>query len=149
MTPPYKGSTTWDISRTGTQTMKKIKVAIVGVGNCASSLIQGIHYYRDGREADAVGLMHWNLGGYLPGDIEVVAAFDIDQRKVGVDVNKAIFAKPNCTLVFCDDLPDAGVKVSMGRISDGVADHMQDYKDDRTFIVADVAEPDQDASWFK
>lgn len=123
--------------------MKRIKVAIAGVGNCASSLVQGIHYYRGGRETDAVGLMHWSLGGYLPGDIEVVVAFDVDQRKVGVDVNKAIFAKPNCTLVFCDDLPDSGITVSMGRISDGVADHMQDYKDDRTFIVADAEEPDQ------
>jgi myo-inositol-1-phosphate synthase len=124
--------------------MEKIKIAIAGVGNCASSLIQGIYYYRDKRKDDAVGLMHWNLGGYLPGDIEVVAAFDVDQRKVGVEVNRAIFAKPNCTTVFCDDLPDSGVEVGMGCILDGVADHMRDYKNDRTFIVADSPEPGQD-----
>jgi myo-inositol-1-phosphate synthase len=124
--------------------MEKIKIAIAGVGNCASSLIQGIYYYRDKRKDDAVGLMHWNLGGYLPSDIEVVTAFDVDQRKVGVEINKAIFAKPNCTTVFCGELPDSGVAVAMGRILDGVADHMRDYKDDRTFIVADATEPGQD-----
>lgn len=124
--------------------MSKIKIAIVGVGNCASSLVQGIYYYRQKHESDAIGLMHWNLGGYLPGDIEVVAAFDVDQRKVGVDVNQAIFAKPNCTAVFCGDLPDSGVRVEMGRVSDGVAVHMQDYKDDRTFILSDAVEPEQD-----
>lgn len=124
--------------------MNKIKIAIVGVGNCASSLVQGIYYYRNHQRTDAVGLMHWDLGGYLPGDIEVVVAFDVDKRKVGIDVNQAIFAKPNCTNVFCPDLPDSGVKVSMGRISDGVADHMQDYREDRTFMVADVAEPDRE-----
>ena len=124
--------------------MKKIKIAIVGVGNCASSLIQGIYYYQSKNKNDAIGLMHWNLGGYLPGDIEVVSAFDVDQRKVGVEINKAIFAKPNCTTVFCDELPDSGVLVGMGCILDGVADHMREYKDDRTFIVADATEPDQD-----
>lgn len=124
--------------------MNKIKIAIVGVGNCASSLIQGIYYYRQRNQPDAVGLMHWDLGGYRPGDIEVVAAFDVDERKVGVDVNQAIFAKPNCTTVFYADLPDSGVKVSMGQVSDGVAEHMQNYRDDRTFMVADAAEPDHD-----
>lgn len=63
--------------------MKRIRIAIVGVGNCASSLIQGIHYYRGKKPDDGVGLMHWTIGGYKPGDIEVVAAFDIDKRKVG------------------------------------------------------------------
>jgi len=130
--------------RVGSNRMKKIKIAIAGVGNCASSLIQGIHYYRDKRKDDAIGLMHWNLGGYLPGDIEVVAAFDVDKRKVGIDVNQAIFSRPNCTTIFCDELSESNIKVSMGRILDGIADHMQDYKDDRTFIVADVVEPDQD-----
>ena len=124
--------------------MNKIKIAIIGVGNCASSLVQGLYYYRDSKEHEAIGLMHWDLGGYAPGDIEVVAAFDVDQRKVGVDVNRAIFAKPNCTTVFCGDLPDCGVEVSMGRVLDGVAGHMRDYKDDRTFIVAGAVEPDQE-----
>jgi myo-inositol-1-phosphate synthase len=71
--------------------------------------------------------MHWDIGGYRPSDIEVVAAFDIDKRKVGRDVNEAIFARPNCTAVFCPDMPDTGVRVSMGRILDGCADHMKDY----------------------
>ena len=60
--------------------MDKIKIAVVGTGNCASSLIQGIHYYRDKKPHDAIGLMHWQIGGYTPGDIEVVTAFDIDKR---------------------------------------------------------------------
>ena len=86
--------------------LDKIKIAIIGVGNCASSLIQGIHYYKDKNSEDAIGLMHWEIGGYEPEDIEVVAAFDVDQRKVGKDVSEAIFAKPNCTQVFCSDVPE-------------------------------------------
>lgn len=124
--------------------MSMIKIAIVGIGNCASSLVQGLYYYRNTSEHEAIGLMHWNLGGYAPDDIEVVAAFDVDKRKVGVDVNQAIFEKPNCTTVFCGDLPESGVTVKMGCVLDGVADHMQDYKEDRTFIVADADEPDQE-----
>ncbi|PKL66306.1 MAG: inositol-3-phosphate synthase [Methanobacteriales archaeon HGW-Methanobacteriales-1] len=118
--------------------MDKIKIAIIGVGNCASSLIQGIHYYKDKKSEDAIGLMHWEIGGYQPKDIEVVAAFDVDKRKVGKDVSKAIFAKPNCTKVFCDKIPDSGVKVSMGHALDGVAAHMKDYEDNYTFIKADA-----------
>jgi myo-inositol-1-phosphate synthase len=118
--------------------LDKIKIAIIGVGNCASSLIQGIHYYKDKKSEDAIGLMHWEIGGYQPKDIEVVAAFDVDKRKVGKDVSKAIFAKPNCTKVFCDKIPDSGVKVSMGHALDGVAAHMKDYEDNYTFIKADA-----------
>lgn len=121
--------------------MKKINVAIIGIGNCASSLIQGIHYYTGQQEAEVIGLMHWSLGGYIPSDIKVVAAFDVDRRKVGKDVSEAIFAKPNCTTVFCADIPPMGVKVSMGAVLDGVADHMKDFKDDRTFLVSDAAQP--------
>ena len=99
--------------------MKKIRIAVVGVGNCASSLIQGIEYYRHKKPREAIGLMHWEIGGYTPSDIEVVAAFDIDKRKVGRDVNEAIFAKPNCTAVFCPTCPKTGVKVRMGRVLDG------------------------------
>ena len=69
--------------------MEKIRIAIAGVGNCASSLVQGLEYYRDKRAENAIGLMHWEIGGYRPFDIEVVAAFDIDVRKVGKDVNEA------------------------------------------------------------
>ena len=74
--------------------MGNIKIAIVGVGNCASALIQGIEYYKRRQVENAIGLMHWNIAGYLPSDIEVVAAFDIDKRKVGIDVAHAIFAPP-------------------------------------------------------
>ncbi|KUK00848.1 MAG: Myo-inositol-1-phosphate synthase, partial [Methanobacteriaceae archaeon 41_258] len=79
--------------------MGKIKIAIIGVGNCASSLIQGIYYYTEKDEQDAIGLMHWDIGGYKPEDIEVVAAFDVDKRKVGKDLSEAIFAPPNCTKI--------------------------------------------------
>jgi len=119
----------------------KIKIAVAGVGNCASSLIQGIHYYRDKGPEDAIGLMHWEIGGYTPLDIEVVAAFDIDKRKVGKDVNKAIFSRPNCTTIFCPDLPTSGVPVKMGMILDGVSAHMNDYNPKHTFLPADEPEP--------
>ena len=118
----------------------KIKIAVAGVGNCASSLIQGIYYYRDKSPRDASGLMHWQIGGYMPSDIEVVAAFDIDKRKVGKDINEAVFAAPNCTTVFCPDLPPSGVTVQMGLILDGVSEHMKDYDQKRTFSPADEQE---------
>jgi myo-inositol-1-phosphate synthase len=121
--------------------MSKIKIAIVGVGNCVSSLIQGIHYYREKDPENAIGLMHYDMNGYKPGDIEVVAAFDIDQRKVGRDVHEAIFAKPNCTTVFFPDLPPSGVTVRMGNILDGVAGHMKDYPEDHAFVLSDQPEP--------
>ena len=107
--------------------MSLIKIAIAGVGNCASSLVQGIHYYRDKSPEDAIGLMHWDIGGFQPGDIEVAAAFDIDKRKVGQDVTEAIFAPPNCTKSFYDNLPASGIEVSMGRILDGFSSHMAQH----------------------
>jgi myo-inositol-1-phosphate synthase len=121
--------------------MGKIKIAIAGVGNCVSSLIQGIHYYQDKNREDAIGLMHYDMKGYKPGDIEVVAAFDIDQRKVGHDVHAAIFAKPNCTTLFYPEFPPSGVTVRMGKILDGVAEHMKDYPDDHTFVLSEEPEP--------
>ena len=123
--------------------MEKIKIGIVGVGNCASSLLQGIEYYKDKKPSDAIGLMHWEIGGYKPFDIQVVAAFDIDKRKVGKDVNTAIFERPNCTLVFQKNMPATKVTVSMGRVLDGCAEHMADYENDYTFLVSDKAEPTQ------
>jgi len=120
--------------------MNEIRIAIVGLGNCASSLIQGIHYYREKGSKEVLGLMHWSVDGYTPSDIHVAAAFDIDQRKVGRDVSEAMFAKPNCTKVFFPDVPNMGVKVKMGRILDGVADHMADYHDDRTFNASEEQE---------
>jgi len=98
-----------------------IRIAIVGVGNCASSLVQGASFYRDANRECAVGLMHWEIGGYRPGDLEVAAAFDVDLRKVGKDVAEAIFEKPNCTVVFCDRVPKTGVRVRMGRVLDGIS----------------------------
>ena len=85
--------------------MTKIKIAIVGVGNCASSLVQGIEYYKDKRPEEAIGLMHWEIGGYRPSDIEVVAAFDIDLRKVGKDLPDASFQHPNYQTLLRPHLP--------------------------------------------
>ena len=124
--------------------MEKIKIAIVGLGNCASSLIQGISYYRDKEAEDAVGLMHWNIGGYTPSDIEITAAFDIDARKVGKRVDEAVFASPNCTAVFCRDLAGCPVTVTMGAVLDGVSDHMAAYNEKRTFVVSDRPEASAD-----
>ena len=120
--------------------MNKIKIAVTGIGNCASSLIQGIAYYRNKTVKNAIGLMHWELGGYKPSDVEVVAAFDIDQRKVGQDVSDAIFALPNCTCIFCSDLPKTGVRVKMGRILDGFSEHMKEYDEKYTFVLSDEKE---------
>ena len=121
--------------------MSRIKIAIVGVGNCASSLLQGIHYYQGKDEKNAIGLMHWDIGGYEPGDIEVVVAFDIDKRKVGLGVHQAIFAEPNCTTVFCSELPQDGVRVRMGKVLDSLSEHMKDYDDKETFRLAEEDEP--------
>ena len=120
--------------------MKKIRVAIAGIGNCASSLIQGIEFYRGRNDDEVCGLMHAKIGNWSCGDIEIVAAFDIDRRKVGRPVEDAIFAEPNCTMVFQSVLPVSNVRVQMGPILDGVAPHMADYADDEAFRLAD-AEP--------
>ena len=120
--------------------MAKIRVAIAGVGNCASSLIQGITYYGSKTRDAGDGLMHGDIGGWKPGDLEIVAAFDVDRRKVGKPVEEAIFAPPNCTMVFQQEIPETGVVVQMGPILDGIAPHMADYDDDEAFRAAD-AEP--------
>ena len=117
--------------------MQKIRVAIAGVGNCASSLIQGLEYYKGRNEGAIAGLMHAWIGYWGPSDIEIVTAFDIDRRKVGKLVEEAIFAKPNCTKVFQRILPFSGVVVQMGPILDGVAPHMADYPDDEAFRPSD------------
>ena len=121
--------------------MEKIKIALIGVGNCSSSLIQGIYYYRDKDPQDIIGLMNHEIGGYQPEDIQVVVAFDIDERKVGVDVHRAIFSKPNCTTVFYPDVPPSGILVKMGKVLDGFADHMNDYDDENAFVLAKKPEP--------
>ena len=121
--------------------MDKIKIAIAGIGNCTSSLLQGIEHYKSKNSTDAIGLMHWDVGGYRPFDIEVVTAFDIDKRKVGKNVNEAIFELPNNTTVFCGDMPAAGTKVSMGKVLDGFSEHMGTYEEKYTFLLSDAKEP--------
>lgn len=123
--------------------MERIRIGIIGVGNCASSLIQGIQYYRDKATEDATGLMHWDIHGYKPYDIEVVAAFDIDKRKIERDLAEAVFAKPNCTMVFCKDIPPAGVKVRMGRILDGLSEGMACYDEGSRFVASDHREAEK------
>jgi len=103
---------------------KKVKVAIAGVGNCASALIQGTRYYSHNKE-DAIGLTAYNLAGMEPGDLEFVAAFDVADTKVGKDLSEAIFAKPNNTVKICD-VEKTGVKVEKGQVYDGVGRHLSD-----------------------
>ena len=122
--------------------MKKIKVAIAGVGNCASALVQGVEYYRTNRNAELDGVMRQNIGGYSCSDIEFVAAFDIDRRKVGHALEEAIFAKPNCTRIFQSALPVSNVIVQAGPQLDGVAAHMADYSDEEAFRPTDLAPTD-------
>ncbi len=124
--------------------MHQINIAIAGVGNCASALVQGIEYYKRKQAGDAVGLMHWDVGGYTPDTIRVVAAFDIDQRKVGQDVADAIFQPPNCTTRFCEHIPESGAIVQMGRMLDGVSEHMSEYDEARTFLPAEAPQPERE-----
>ena len=105
--------------------MAKIRVAIAGLGGCASALIQGVEFYRDQKEGEIPGLMHINFGGYFIEDIEFVAAFEVNSLKIGRDISEAIFADPNLCVKFAD-VPSAGVKVLPGPISDGVAPHMRE-----------------------
>ena len=121
---------------------KNIKVAIAGVGNCASALVQGVEYYRNRRNAALDGVMRQTIGGYRCSDIEFVAAFDIDRRKVGRPLEEAIFAKPNCTRVFQSSLPVSNVVVQAGPVLDGVAPHMAEYPDDVAFRSADLEPTD-------
>jgi myo-inositol-1-phosphate synthase len=122
-----------------------VNVAIVGVGNCASSLVQGIAHYSNGGANEQVGLSHWDLGGYRPKDLKIAAAWDIDRRKVGKDVAEAIFAPPNCTTTLCSHVPNTGTRVRMGRLLDGIAEHMANFAQERTFMLADgEREPSKD-----
>ena len=121
--------------------MGKIKVAIIGVGNCASSLVQGIHHYVELPEGVEVpGVMHPKIGDYRIEDIEVVAAFDVDEQKVGKDLSEAIFTKPNNTLKFAD-VPFAGVKVERGMTHDGIGkyvSHLVKKSNDSTVDIAGI-----------
>lgn len=131
--------------------MSRVRVAIAGVGNCASALVQGVAYYAPSATAapssvgDRAGLMHPNIAGTRPHEIDFVAAFDVDARKVGRPLEEAIFAKPNCAAIFQPEIAPTGTLVSMGPVMDGVADHMAEYPEDRAFRIAsdppvDVAE---------
>ena len=102
---------------------KKIRVAIAGVGNCASALVQGVNFYKDHEEESIPGIMFSRIGGYHPADIEFVAAFDVDRRKVGRPLGEAVFAAPNCARVFCSSVPPGPV-VQMAPVYDGVSQHM-------------------------
>jgi myo-inositol-1-phosphate synthase len=116
----------------------KINVAIVGVGNCASSLVQGIEFYRDAPEDQAVpGLMHVNLGGYHVRDINFVAAFDINKTKVGKDLSQAIFAEPNNTIKFAD-VPNLDCQVYRGMTHDGIGKYLADVIQKAPGGTADV-----------
>jgi myo-inositol-1-phosphate synthase len=117
--------------------VSKVRIAIVGVGNCASSLVQGLAYYRDADPTQKVpGLMHVELGGYHVRDVEVVAAFDVDGKKVGKDVAEAIFTEPNNTIRF-SDVPPTGVTVLRGRTLDGLGTYYRD-----TIVESDEPEAD-------
>ena len=120
--------------------MGKIAVGIVGVGNCASSLLQGIEFYRTADFDPAknhVGLMHYDVCGYGPDDIEVVCAFDVDRRKVGQSLDAAAMAPPNNTRPLHPKIPRSKVVVEMGPVLDGVAEHMRDYPPEQSFVVAE------------
>lgn len=117
--------------------MRPIRVAIIGLGNCASSLVQGIAHYR--ANASTAGLIRETIGGYSVGDIEIVLGVDVDRRKVGCDVAEAIFAQPNNTTVFNGGLEPLGAPVIMGRTLDGVAEHMTDIGE-HGFMVSDAPE---------
>src|SRR5687767_1204767 len=111
-------------AKSGRGAGRRIRVAIIGVGNCASSLVQGVHYYRNAKAGDPIpGIMHVDLGGYHIRDVEFVAAFDVDKNKVGKDLSDAIYAKPNNTYRFAD-VPKSGIKVSRGMTHDGIGKYL-------------------------
>jgi myo-inositol-1-phosphate synthase len=118
--------------------MGKINVAIIGVGNCSSSLVQGVHYYKNAKENEFVpGLMHINLGGYHISDINFVAAIDIDKNKVGKDLSEAIFTPPNNTFKFCE-VPPTGVTVQRGMTHDGLGKYLSQIIQKAPGATADI-----------
>src|SRR5512136_253000 len=118
--------------------MGKINVAIIGVGNCASSLVQGVYYYRNAKEGDSIpGLMHVNLGGYHISDIEFVAAIDIDKNKVGKDLSEAIYTTPNNTVRFAD-VPKKDVTVARGMTHDGLGKYLSQIIEKAPGPTADI-----------
>ena len=125
-------------SKNGARAKEKVRVAIIGVGNCANSLLQGVEYYKDASPEDSVpGLMHVDLGGYHISDIEFTAAFDVVKGKVGVDLADAIWAKPNDTIKFAS-VPKTGVTVSRGMTHDGIGKYMSQVVEKAPGQTADV-----------
>ena len=120
--------------------VREIKIGIIGVGNCASALLQGIFKYKDTDDVSAPGIMNIEIGGYKIKHIKPVIAFDVDMRKVGKDLSEAIFSKPNCTYVFHRDVPHLGVPVLKGPVLDGFSPHMCNFPLEDTFVV-DESEP--------
>lgn len=121
---------------------KEIRVCFIGAGNCWSSVMQGIYYYKDLKDDGkrVSGIMHNSICGYLINSLNVRLVIDVDKRKVGKKIKEAMFAKPNCTKIFCkkEDIPDSDVVVKMGYVLDGVAPHMLEYPNkDKTFVIAD------------
>lgn len=104
--------------------MPEIRVGVIGVGNCCSALIQGVEFYKK-HESEPLGLLHWDVGGYLPSDLRFVVAFDVDRRKVGKDLSQAIFAEPN-NVPHLIDVPSLGASVLRGPTLDGVGEYTKE-----------------------
>ncbi len=127
------------------QPRKRVRVAIAGIGNCASSLVQGVEFYRNADPTERVpGLMHVELGGYHVGDVQFVAAFDVDADKVGLDLGKAISASINNTIKFAD-VPDLGVLVQRGPTYDGLGKFYREVVEESPTEPVDVAQALRDA----
>lgn len=121
---------------------EKIRVALVGVGNCASSLAQGVSYYSS--SGDHIGILHRDIGGYCPSDLEFVAAFDIDKRKVGRPLKEAVFSLPNNTKTFYNTLNGCEVSVRMGKILDGWSSHFDSYPENESIRLSEEKELEKD-----
>jgi len=120
----------------------KIKIAVVGVGNCCCTLVQGLNYYSDNQ--NRTGLFRSHVGSFGIDSIEVVVAYDVDRRKVGKPLHEAIFAKPNCTKVFCENIAETSCVVSMSPVMDGVAPHLADCSEDSAIRVSDARQPERE-----
>ena len=125
-----------------TMVQKKINLAIAGVGNCASALVQGISFYSQSPATPAVGVMEYLIGGYQPGDIEIVAAFDVDKRKVGKRLDEAIWANPNCAERFCDNILYGDVEVLKAPTMDGYSSHMEQFSESEAFRLSQLPSVD-------
>src|SRR5215469_4215977 len=141
MTPIHQSNGTSSANGAARYQQEKVRVAIIGVGNCASAFVQGVHYYRDANPSESVpGLMHVDLGGYHVRDIEFSAAFDIDADKVGKDLSEAIFAGQNNTMNFAGKVPSLGVPVERGMTHDGLGKYLKEKITKAPGPTADITE---------